>query len=237
MNSTFIIWAAPAYISYVLFQCRKPLKQRAGWDLIAHLAVFGLLNFFTATIVTRIILLVPEATPLVSIWKGLFPGDNSGRLLVSLVLSPFIGVGVAKWFFGGVTKILDDLLKESFGTNFRSVAHEDVFYRRVRELVTKQVMLTLDNNKVYVGILVDISDDPDIEQKFIRLRPGISGFRNSDDGKITFNVDYYSTQKEISTAEPLDTDLMIALSRIVTLSPFDGDLHAKFVGNGTARVQ
>ncbi|MFB6306439.1 MAG: hypothetical protein ABEH43_05540, partial [Flavobacteriales bacterium] len=91
----------------------------------------------------------------------------------------------------------------------------------------EQVMITLENNKVYIGYVLELPI-PSVSN-YIRLMPLLSGYRDQKDKKLHLTTKYIEAYKEYESFksnyeddEPsLRTDLIIPYHRIMNASYFD----------------
>lgn len=101
---------------------------------------------------------------------------------------------------------------------------------------SKLLQFTLDTGKFYI-VWVKELPIPTITN-YIRVIPAFSGYRTADDKKMHFTTQYLSIYAEyvkegkIKDIKDLDTDLIITLDNIVTVSYFDMEMYERFLKNG-----
>lgn len=90
-----------------------------------------------------------------------------------------------------------------------------------RAVAEKPIMVTLENNKVYVGWPIAILKNK--TTRWLRIIPTWSGYRN-DKSVIKVTVDYSKVYDEF----PLEKNhMLIAVDTIFTIQPFDVDVFNK----------
>jgi len=90
------------------------------------------------------------------------------------------------------------------------------------------VLFTLSSGKVYVGILVAATEDPNETKRFLRFVPVLSGYRADKTLKIT-----YTTFYEPATAQPF----LVSAEQICTLGAFEWDRFDHFVRTGDITIE
>jgi hypothetical protein len=95
------------------------------------------------------------------------------------------------------------------------------------------ILVTLDNRKVYVGKVTDTYFRINDEIRSILLNPLTSGYRSSDNFTIHFTTYYGMIYKQIID-NPDDFDVKVSdfsvairYDKIVSVSPFDPKTYAK----------
>ena len=105
----------------------------------------------------------------------------------------------------------------------RSVRHSPICSALVKAFAFKrQVMITMDDRKVYVGHIVDIGAPTEVTgvDQEIALVPSVSGYRDKDTMKVVYTTDY-------SDDTPI-RPISFRQSNIVSISPFSGVIREKF---------
>lgn len=93
------------------------------------------------------------------------------------------------------------------------------------------VQFTLDNNKVYIAWVKELPI-PSIST-YIRVIPAISGYRN-EEGRLILTTHYLSVYASyiedgvVRYIDDLNTDLILDISNIVSVSNFDPKMYEKF---------
>lgn len=105
----------------------------------------------------------------------------------------------------------------------QSVRHSPICSALVRAFAFKrQVMITMDDRKVYVGHITDIGAPTEVTgvDQEISLVPSVSGYRDKDTMKVVYTTDYPSNTpiKPISFRQ----------SNIVSISPFSDAIRESF---------
>lgn len=98
------------------------------------------------------------------------------------------------------------------------------------------ICATMDNNKVYVGLLKE-TPDPKQEREFIVILPLMSGYREKDTGKITFTTFYdrvYRNLHNVSTTlTAADFIYLLPAERIQSINMFDVSIYEEFQKHNT----
>lgn len=93
------------------------------------------------------------------------------------------------------------------------------------------LQFTLDNDKFYVAWVKELPT-PSISN-YVRVIPALSGYRN-DEKELVFTSHYLSVYSEyikegkVTDIVELNTDLVIDLGNIVTVSNFDLEMYSRF---------
>jgi hypothetical protein len=102
---------------------------------------------------------------------------------------------------------------------------------------SKMLLFSLDNDKFYIGWVKELPI-PSVSG-YVRIIPAISGYRDTEK-VLVFTSEYlkvyseFIKKGEIRRIDELNTDLIIDINNILTVSFFDLVLHDKFnaVRNG-----
>lgn len=132
------------------------------------------------------------------------------------------------------TKIINKLFLnkvESIKKAIQRVGNE--FELLIEKAFSEETLLqfTLENNKFYIGWVKELPI-PSISN-YIRIIPAISGFRDSK-MNLVFTTHYLSVYMKyveggtIKSIEELNTDLIIDISDIITVSNFNVEMYEKF---------
>jgi hypothetical protein len=93
------------------------------------------------------------------------------------------------------------------------------------------LQFTLDNDKFYIAWVKELPT-PSISN-YVRVIPALSGFRNTEK-ELVFTSHYLSVYSEyikegrVTNIKELNTDLVIDLDNIVTVSNFDLEMYHRF---------
>ena len=96
----------------------------------------------------------------------------------------------------------------------------DNFYKKCIEWKNEKALLTLKNGKAYIGILWKYLENPSekYESQVISIVPFISGYRNKETKKITWNTYYPEYESE---SDLTDMEILIPRNEIVTIGKFN----------------
>jgi len=201
--------------------------KRADKDrLIVHASLAGLASLAIAYILAR----VPGDASCLSIWWDWLhlPWPHTGKAVLSFLI---VALGWAPlnwfediWYAGKAVDAENARIIRDYGSPL-----ETTLFRSMEK--RKLVMLTLTNNKVYIGGVAQ-TFIPD--EKIIYLFPTHSGYRDSDQ-RLELTTQYTDVYKQIALEEPsryreILTDFRIAIpvEFVVSASLYLPDIHAKY---------
>lgn len=194
---------------------------------MALTALSALINFSVASLLLGLLrwACLPCASWLANKRAVVFPSPGSGLLALGVMLSPMVGLVGSRVF---KKQVLGGLRWLS-GTG-RDLEFTDVFHKTANELLGQQVIISLTSGKVYVGILLQASGDPNEPERSIVIQPVMSGFRD-EKHLVTFNTDYFQ-------ADNLpDVRLLLPMRNVQGIANFDQGIHATFVQRGVTKVE
>ena len=94
-----------------------------------------------------------------------------------------------------------------------------------------QIQVTLENGKVYVGLVTE-SLDPASLAKYFKMQPFMSGFRSSDDGRVHFTTFYQDVldgiDSQISPELRRSFQLIVPIDKVITASGFNFQAYENF---------
>ena len=105
-------------------------------------------------------------------------------------------------------------------------------YMLVTAMTTEfMVMITMDDNKVYVGWAYQVSDPAKAERKYFSIIPVMTGFRD-EHRKVEFTT-YYNELYQLTNdaLAHLNIDhfaVALPVQRLVSCRPFDADAYSRF---------
>ena len=146
--------------------------------------------------------------------------------LYSLVLAP-------------IAAIVCNLVTPKRWAAHRSLGQLDNLLLRAQEQ-EEAVLVTLNTGKVYIGLVVSITD-PDFNPPTITLLPMLSGFRDSKE-RMTLTTDYEAAYGSLATqnsaaANLTQFNLVIRADTIVSASQFSLSVYAKCHPDWRANIQ
>lgn len=103
----------------------------------------------------------------------------------------------------------------------------------------KMVMITLEDEKVYVGFVTKLTD-PTKERKFVSIRPLISGYRSETKEVIftTFYEDIYSGKHvELEHLAMDDYIVVLRADKVISARIFDSIAYSKFKQSAEQKTQ
>jgi hypothetical protein len=231
-----IIWLIPGYLALRLYFTVNPFKSKQGYEWFFQTGGAGLLCFVLA----RLILLAARAVEsLLPCFWGRCLDLNMARSVISqqfpfayaptFVIGALVGVPLTAVILNAVRGPWAKL-QIRFKRWFTESTSADLLYYACRQLEGEQVLLTLENGKVYVGLLVDFTSDPDETEKYLKIVPIMSGHRDPKTFRVEYTTAYvrYVDAASKATAQ----ELIIPVKQLVTFARFDDELHDWFVRAG-----
>ncbi len=190
-------------------------------ELLLSSAVAGFLGLMIAY--TVILILYAFNPELHTWWHSFVDFSYSGTAFLS-----FIGLLLFTYipnFFINENEQIKEIIRED------NDGIELIMLKALEE--GKLVSTTLKNEKVYVGFISRHFFNPTSELKSIKLIPVFSGYRNSDDHRITFTTPYETVISYVveSTDHNLDIDdfqIGLPISEITSINIFDFQVYDMF---------
>lgn len=242
-----ILICLPGYLTLTLYRSSKDnyFNLSDGWHLIFRTLMFGSINVLISKMLIVFVSPVLNAN-FKDVLENLCSSITSNKFLWIIVVSIPVSVIVARILSSKITILLGFIAKEIFFhglnadwseiklniINWQRLIRfpENNLFGEIYGLVNKYVMVTLRNNKVYVGILndADLSALTPFEEKTLSIIPIISGYRN-DELKVKYTTEY------IVEMEILPITMFI--KDLDSIREFDTDLHMHFNGKDSKAGQ
>lgn len=150
--------------------------------------------------------------------------------MVASWAAPFVGL-LAFVLFSRFSRLTRLVIKWRLKNIFRKKEFEKIIWQAIDE---KSVLLiTLDNNKAYIGWPADTFDfsQPDTAKNHLRIIPIMSGYRDSA-MNLTVTTDYLASLGKTSLSEQGKYENLLAVvvpvEKISALQNFDLDLYDLF---------
>ncbi|MEX1013804.1 MAG: hypothetical protein WDZ80_01425 [Candidatus Paceibacterota bacterium] len=215
------------FVKYSYLTGFKSVRDN-GYVILFKSAVVGLFFYGISFFLWRVAILDQNANPKIPEWIE-FVHDFIGnpQLFPALLSLVFIALAVF-----AVNYILDkDEMKK------RVIRmDDDAFEMTLLQSFEKNsdVLVTLDNRKIYVGKVTDTYFRINDEIRSIMINPLSSGYRDADNFTIHFTTYYGMIYKQI-IENPDDFDVKVSdfsvairYDKIVSVSPFDPKTYIKF---------
>lgn len=199
------------------------MARKSGHRLLFHAALAGVLLAILARIVVlATIAWFPEVAEL---WKTLAPFRYSGTAFGSLILGGAL-IPVLNAFRTREEAIRTLIMKRD------ADALERLLYRAWED--QGLVQLTLDNEKVYVGLVAWTPPNPNAKDAYICIVPMLSGYRDPAFKTLHFTTSYTDVYADLASAtDGDDMDMsaflkVIPISKIYLASLFDAAAYERF---------
>ena len=105
------------------------------------------------------------------------------------------------------------------------------------------ILISQNNNKVYVGWVVD-TFNPQGERKFLRFLPALSGYRDQETLEVFFTSNYNSVYEHIAEhpgsyggLKASSFEVVIPADQITSIHLFDSTAFAKFQADKEPKIQ
>jgi small nuclear ribonucleoprotein (snRNP)-like protein len=214
-----------------------------GYYLITHLERFRFLNhrldsqtvLFNSTIVGIILLLISFLFCSTITW--LFPGQvEYVKTNVFPIKESFFGTAVLSYFIGvAVSKVGNLFINEQkeIARAIDRIGNELELLFKFSCEKSEPILVTLKNDKVYIGWVELLPKPQPPESTYIRLVPLLSGYRDSKKSlHITTNYSQvysdYIRQARITKIVDLQMNLVIQVSEIISATRFDAEMFEQF---------
>lgn len=227
MTPHFILWGLPGYIAYYFLQSIKPTRTKSGWDFVVEVGLLALACY----VLTRSALyytswIFPQLAAFV---RAYWPREYSFTLALGIFpVSEVVGIALAvtsrrraevmSWYHRKIT-----------GRD-RNFQFGDVFFAACDELLGEMVLITLSSGKVYVGVLIAATQDPNEAKRFIRFIPVLSGYRKKETLLIVYTT-FYEPSPDSRRA------FLVPAEQLTLLARFDWDLFNHFLQTGNISIE
>ncbi len=203
------------------FQYTKFRSQRLdGYRLLVESAAAGVVFAAVAWVGVKILALNPCV---IGTWRSVAPNV------------PFLGTAVLAALLGSITPYVlnwslnKTRLQTAEQAQYKAISRHGNHLLRLLHSATwleKAVMVTLDTNKVYIG-MVDSAPNMEPTDTFVGMIPFFSGYRHSETRTLSLTVDYLSVY-EREGLEPEDFRVVFPISSIRSASFFDQSIYPAF---------
>ncbi len=219
-----ILWIIPGVIFIHLYNRRRPAKHEiainlSDWSLISALAIIASLTWLPAELTYQTIFALLKKCDWIEalfIWfsKTAPNVETEAVQHIQILLTSIVFTFILLLFvqFGSIARII-----------FPPV--HDNFYRKCVEWENKAIILTLKNDKAYIGILWKYPESPKsrYESQTISIIPLQSGYREIERKRVQWTTYYPSNQ-----SDPYNTETIIPRHEILTFGKFNTKTHEYF---------
>lgn len=243
MSPQNILWGLAGFVAFLIFQLVRPVRNRSGWDFVVQVAFFAATSFLVAKIfITAVRALFPaQAAAATTLWRDNLSSVPGLLALGILAAAPVTGIALG-WLWHRCHPYVSWLAKK-LGGRERNFEFPDTFFKMTHELLGEMTLISTKSGKVYVGVLNEVTSDPNEPARYVRISPIMSGYRRKEDFKVVFNTNYVVELQKAATEKVEETiknvpnrDLLMPVSEITTLAHFDPGLHETFVKAGITVV-
>ena len=197
-----ILWVIPGVVFVYYYNKRRPnnIIKLSGWPYLFFLVFIAAFTWLPAKWIV-----VEQITYCSNISQKLT------IVIISIILSIIV-------FFITQNKLI---------LNFISIPINDNFYNKCVSWENKFILLTLKNNKVYIGILWKYPENPKSRFEFqtISIVPFKSGYRCESTKKIKWNINYPKYKDDFQIAS---MEVIIPRSEIITVGKFNKEVFKHF---------
>lgn len=250
----FAILIIPLLVSGYIVLTTHPyhyyrLHRYDGQLLYMKAATFGLWSFAWTILIAYIIKWLLPSFHLVSVVReqlDLKLSEPGGERIIGWIILLSCGSIILSWFWGKGSKHIMIFKRKLifFFQNIDSsnIDFENIIMLRMRQDLVKDspmdeiffdslvdrksVLVTLQNKKVYVGIVNGLGEPNEKEEpnQYISILPIISGYRDKDTLKVILENEYKGLND-------VDTSVIFPLEEISQVSWFDMSVHKTVESN------
>jgi hypothetical protein len=232
LTGEIILWSVPGFIALIIVSSIKPIRNRSGWDFVAQIAMMALGCFVSARLIVAALELdwgTVIHVPVASYVDRAFPWRNTRAYATGIIVAPAVGLFVALtrrfWEEAGSQWVSKKVTGVPRKTRFA-----DTWFATCDALIGELVMVSLDNDKVYIGQLTEATFDPNEPRRYIKIVPVLSGYRTDDKKRLVITTDYLAPGERVRSLARLA--MLIASDHVVTMSLFDRALFHRFRKRG-----
>jgi hypothetical protein len=201
---------------------RFSARRYSGERLLIHAALAGVCLLVLSY--TIVLLVAGEWPKLAATWSGWVPFKHSGSSLGALLL------GATLWWPLNLVFKKDSELRRTISD------WNDYLEELLTDALdsTRQVSITLNNGKVYVGFVVR-TFDPAYDRKYIVILPTMSGYREATTHQLIFNTDYTRVYQALIAGDESrlvrgvdDFQIVVPVSYVASANLFDWEAYQRF---------
>lgn len=225
MGATFDVLIIPLIGGFIFVILSKIFRHRVvrhdGQYLFFLSASFGLTFLVISYFITSF--LADSYPGLAEWWSNSTPFTYSGTVFGSLILAL---VSTIPFILMPRENVIGYIIKDE------GDATEKMMWEAARKAL--MVCVTLVNDKVYVGFIVNPFESGFKRLNSISLIPSLSGYRNNDNNSIVFTNYYEDILEELEdnpnlyTVDKNHVLISMHINRIVSISYFDPAIYHHF---------
>lgn len=201
---------------------RFDAKRHSGERLIIYSAFVGVLLLMLGYVVCHVVAV--RFSIAYSLWHGFVPFPHAATSLVAFVIGCFGWMPFNLYW------------KQEAEAKRAILERHDYLEILLFNAATqnRQVALTLERGKVYVGFVLSLFD-PSYDRRFITILPTLSGYRDAQTHELKFTTNYTPVyqrmieeqQSRIHTGND-DFEVVLPVSKIVSAANFDPQVYRHF---------
>jgi len=112
----------------------------------------------------------------------------------------------------------------------RNFEFVDIFFATCSDLLGELVTVTLSSGKVYVGILLAATEDPNETRRFLKFAPVLEGYCKNDTKLLSYAAFYEPTPDAHHS-------ILVSADQLSSLAWFDWEQFDRFVDDGTITLE
>lgn len=220
MTELLLLWLIPGYIYLEFLRHIVPKRNLSGWDFIARVGIYAGVLFVVSSLLYAPLRYLVSDTAAGWLRANLYMSGPTKALPIGVLLA--FGVGALAVKYAPLRKW------------YWSISHVDPYLEIARQAKTRSggyILVSLKNGKVYVGQPVNATFDPNEATRTLALQVELSGYREKDTHVVRFNKNYGGIVES-----PDDRTILLAVSEIFALSPFNAETHKRFVEAGITKL-
>jgi len=231
----FNLLILPLIGGFLLLSHYRRTKYLANRSDRTRLLLYSALTAVVLVLVARIIIVSIVQSELgvqtADFWKVVAPFEYSGTAVGALVLAG-IAILICNWLEPKTELDFNTSWVQKYGTSLEKFLLE-ASQRSVENKENSLVMVTMDSNKVYIGWVQRLPQDPTNPDSYLSISPLISGYRDDKTQKLNL-TSFYDEQflglANINSDEEAFLPLLkvLPVNQISIASYFDPEVYLAF---------
>lgn len=199
------------------------------WARISCMPLSTVLVRSTALVITMMLLLhwvLPRLADILSLWTSVTRPIGEEKAIEG------VGIAFLACLLGPILAIFFNVIYGKEAAEVRLVKYgwasglERLIYSAARG--NEFVMLTMDDHKVYVGIVAAIFGNPRSKDAYIRILPLMSGFRDAKTHQLKFTTFYKEAFKAAGPAQSAQFEKVLPIERVASAGLFSPRYYRSF---------
>lgn len=220
----------PLVGGYLFLKCcnftKYSVSRESGYKLVFESAATGIILLVASRIIIRLAMLSPIAEHAVALWSNVTSIQYSGTLITAFILGPIAATVVNLCY--------DEAAGARRAVKKTDNSMESLILESMKP--TELIEVTLESNKVYIGWVLG-AHIANLERKYIEVSPLYSGYRDRGTQEMKLLTNYAQAfadhPDQIKKGHEYRLRIVIPVSQIRTIRPFDIEYYSLFIGAKT----